>query len=287
VLAAYLALALAWASFSQLQGGVALLFWPLVAAVLPVVWHAARRNPYGHRTVLMLWFVGLACTAAVGVTLEKTMPGLWMAVYAGLFAVLYLAGGYWGAEAPTFWQRPLHSIGSFGTVVLAYLLTFDWPWRNVGWESFRRDPAFHPAAAVFDYVLALALPLAAIVLLVTAVRRGQARRIPFGVFPIVAAVAYLLAAGGGREAEGWVPVLLGNGYLLALGVAVLAGGIRERRAGTVNAGMLILIGLILTRFFDSDASFIAKGCVFILLGALFLGANLLLARRRRRGEAAP
>jgi len=49
--------------------------------------------------------------------------------------------------------------------------------------------------------------------------------------------------------------------------------------------MLVLMALILTRFFDSDYSFIAKGVVFIILGALFLGANLLLARRRKEVAA--
>ena len=283
VLAVYLALALAWASFDKLDDGVALLFWPLAAAALPGVGAAVRQNPYGQRAVLMLWAVALACTAAIGITLEKIMPGLWMVVYAGLFATLYLSGGYWGAEAPTFWQRPLHTIGSFGTVVLVYLLTFDWPWHEVGWQYARNGAGFHPGAALFDDVLALVLPLAALVLLATAVRRRQSCRIPFGLLPLVIAAGYLTAAAHGWNAH--IPFLLCNGYLLALGIAVLIQGIRTGRAGTVNAGMLIVMGLILTRFFDSDYSFVAKGVVFIVLGSLFLGANLLLARRRKEGAA--
>lgn len=282
VFALYLALLLAWASFSQLAGGVALWFWPLTALASPVLVAAVRRNPYSQPAVLMLWFLALAGTAALGITLEKTMPGLWMVIYAALFAVFYLLGGRWGAEGPTFWQRPLHSVGSFGTVILAYLLSFHWPWERVGWQFLRHDPAFHPLAAGFDYALALVLPLAAMGLLVHAARRGQAGRAWFGLFPVVAALGYLLAAGSGSEG---LSFLLLNGYLLVLGLFTLVRGIRERRIGTVNAGMLTLIAQILTRFFDSSSSFVAKGLVFILLGTLFLVANLLISRRRREDAA--
>lgn len=280
VLGVYLAILLAWASFSQLAGGVALLFWPLAAAVLPAVWHAARGNPHGLRTVYMLWLVALACTAALGITLEKAMPGLWIMTYAGAFAALYLAGGYWGATAPTLWQRPLHTLGACGTIVLAYLLTFKWPWHEIGWNCYRDQPAFHPLAAGFDYTLAAALPVLAGLLLATAVRRGEARRIPFGLLPLVAAAAYI-AVGAGLEPDTRVPVFLCNAYLLVLGLITLVQGVRAQRIGTVNAGMLILIALILTRFFDSAYSLVAKGVVFILLGAAFMTVNLVLMRRRK------
>jgi uncharacterized membrane protein len=284
VLAAYFALLLAWASFSQLYGGVALLFWPLAAAAFPVVRAEVRSSPYGARTVWMLWVVALACTAAIGITLEKAMPGLWILTYAGALAVLYLIGGYWGAAAPTLWQRPLHTLGSCGIVVLTYLLTFDWPWHEIGFERYRDDPACHPLAAGFDYALAVALPVWAALLLVTAVRRGEARRIPFGLLPVVAAVGYI-AVGTVSHPIAWVPVFLCNAYLFILGLATLIQGVRDRRMGTVNAGMLILMALILTRFFDSDYSLVAKGIVFILLGAAFMSVNMVLMRRRKEVAA--
>jgi uncharacterized membrane protein len=285
VLAVFLAVALAWASVSKLDNGVSLLFWPLAAATVPVIWRATRENVYGHATVLMHWLLALASTAAVGITLEKVMPGLWMVIYAGFLGLLYLAGGFWAAEAPTLWQRPLHTIGSAGTVILIYLLTFDWPWREIGWQHLRSADIYRPAVALFDYALAALLPIAACTLLVTAVRRGATRRIPFGLLPVVVAVAYGITAWGDERTE-LASFLLCNAYLLGLGIAVLVAGVRDRRAGSINAGMLILIALILTRFFDSDFSFLAKGLVFIVLGTVFLGTNVLLAVRRRKGVAA-
>lgn len=284
VLAVYLGLIVAQAVFCKIDGGVALLFWPLAAVALPVIRKAARPNPYAQRPVFMLWLFALACTAALGITLEKIMPGLWMLLYASLFAVLYLIGGYWGAEAPTFWQRPLHSIGSFGTVVLAYLLTFEWPWRGIGWYHLREAEGAHVWAASFDYFLAFALPLFALGLLVTSVRRGQTRRIPFALLPVLVAAVYSFSCLDSHGATS-PAILISNIYLFAIGLSTLVQGVRDRRAGTVNVGMLIIIALILTRFFDSDYSFVAKGIVFIVLGALFLATNLFLSRRLKKGVA--
>jgi hypothetical protein len=48
----------------------------------------------------------------------------------------------------------------------------------------------------------------------------------------------------------------------------------------VNTGLLVLSALIIARFFDSDLSFLARGVAFILLGAGFLTANVVILRRK-------
>jgi hypothetical protein len=76
-------------------------------------------------------------------------------------------------------------------------------------------------------------------------------------------------------------------YLAGLGLATLGEGLAERRPGTINAGVLVLLAVIIGRFFSSDASFTAKGVVFIICGVVFLGANLVVSRRmKRKGGAA-
>jgi hypothetical protein len=228
----------------------------------------------------MLWITALAATAALGITLEKAMPGLWMLTYAGAFAVLYLfeARGY--DEAPSLWQRPLHTLGVCGIAVLAYLLTFAWPWREIGWRYYRDDPAFDSLAAYFDYALAVGLPLLAGLMLAMSARRGMKARAVYGALPLVVAAGY--AVGGyDLDVSGFIQTLLFNGYLFLLGIWTLAQGVVSRRLGTINGGMVILIVLILTRFFDSDLSLVTKGIVFILLGAAFMIVNLAHLRRRK------
>ena len=81
-----------------------------------------------------------------------------------------------------------------------------------------------------------------------------------------------------------VSTLLFNLYMLALGLAYLVQGCRSIQLRLVNFGMLILSLLLITRFFDSDFGFLARGIAFILIGCGFLTANLIIARQKRNME---
>ena len=79
--------------------------------------------------------------------------------------------------------------------------------------------------------------------------------------------------------------MLFNAYLFAVGLAGILIGVKERRLGRVNSGMIVVLLIATTRFFDSDIGFIAKGTAFIVLGAAFLAANIVLTRRFRRAAS--
>ena len=274
---AYLAGMTFWAIDAQTGGGQALLFWPLAALILPHVAAASRGNVHAARTAALHWGLSIALCVAVGVTLEKVLPGLWIIVYGALFAIFYLAGEYWFDEAPSFWQKPFQTVGATGAVVLAFLLTYDWPWNEIGWRHYRHDLLQHDIAALLDYGLAALLPVAAIVLLAGSVRRRKPGAIFIGALPILATVGYALTAQTDRESAA---MALFNLYAFAVGVGLLVRGFRARRIGTVNAGLLVVFALILLRFFDEDLGFAVRGVVFVLLGLAFLAVNLVLARRK-------
>lgn len=275
---AYLAGITFWSIDAQDAGGHALLFWPLLALMVPHAAAAARENVYASRPTVLFWGLALALCVAVGVTLEKILPGLWIIIYGALFACLYLAGEFWFSEAPSAWQKPFQTAGAVGGVVLAFLLTYAWPWEEIGWNYVRHGAFYHGAAAIPDYALAVLLPIAAIVLLVGSVRRGKADSLFLGALPIVAIMGYSAVALTDEEMAAQV---LFNAYVLAVGIALLVRGFRALRIGTVNAGLLIVFALIVLRFFDADLGFIFRGIVFVLLGAAFLGVNLILARRQK------
>lgn len=288
----FLAGLLTWAIDVQMVGSQALLFWPLTALLVPFFKAEARPDPHAFRPVMLLWGAALVACAALGVTLEKVMPGLWIVVYASLFGVLYLAGGYWGPDAPGFWTRPLHTIGSFGVVIFALMLTCEWPWEDIGWSYMRHSWQYDAHAAVWDYALAVALPAVAVALWVTAVRRGQARRMAYGFLPILATIGFALAglhdSAGPVHLRKLIPAVqvAFNVFALGIGLLTLVQGFRVRRLSTVNGGLLTVIALVLMRFFDSDVSLVVRGVVFIVLGGLFLAVNVALARRGK-GRAAP
>jgi len=63
-------------------------------------------------------------------------------------------------------------------------------------------------------------------------------------------------------------------------------GCRNTKLRQLNGGMALLSLLLVTRFFDTDLGFFARGIVFIVLGACFLTANLVMARRKKQLEVA-
>lgn len=273
----YLAGITFWAIDAQSNAGQALPFWPLAALILPHVVYAARGNPYAARPALLFWGIAFALCVAVGVTLEKILPGLWIIVYGALFAIFYLAGEFWFGEAPSAWQKPFQTFGAVGGVVLAFLLTYDWPWEEIGWRYWRHGAAYHGFAALLDYSLAALLPAAAIALLVSSIRRGKAHALFIGALPILAVLGFALVAQTGEEAAA---LALFNLHVFAVGLGLLVQGFRARRASTVNAGLLVVFALILLRFFDEDLGFVFRGVVFVLLGLAFLAVNLVLARKK-------
>ena len=266
-----------WAGIAQGDGGHALLFWPMLAVVVPHIVQAFRRDRHGVRSTVLCWGLCLCLCVATGVTLEKVWPGLWIIVYAGLFASMYLAGSLWQDDSLSDWQRPLQVVGAVGAVVLALMLTYDWPWDDIGWGYYRHGWRHHEWAAVADYVLAVGLLASTVSLLAIFMRRGERGKLFIGVAPALAAIGYTVSA---FTADETVAMTLFNLYLLVLGVGTIATGIRSERLSLVNAGMAVVAGLILARFFDSDMPFLLRGIAFIILGTGFLVTNLVLLRRR-------
>jgi hypothetical protein len=287
---------LVWVSLAQLAGGVGLFYWPMALLAVPVIRDARRESETGVRANLMLWSAALCSTAAVGVTLEKSLPGLWMIIYTGAFSALFLQGMLARGETGTLWQNPLRTLGAGGLGVVLYLLIFEWPWHEIGPQHWRDDTSVHAWATVFDYALGVVLPVAAAFLLVQVWRKLSARAweektaLPtcvacaWGAAPFVTSAAYAVAAYSKSDA---LPSVVMTAYLSGLGLATLGAGLADRRLLLVNAGTVTLLGVILGKFFCSEVSFTVKGVSFIVCGCLFLGTNVVFSRRlKRSGDAA-
>lgn len=266
----------AWAGVQQSDAEHALFFWPLAALIIPHFWQAVKENRHGIRAIILAWGISLSLCVATGIVLEGALPGLWIVVYSGLLAVLFLAGSFYFGEAPTLWQRPFQTAGACGMAVLAFLLTYEWPWRSIGWKHFRTTPEFHFNAALFDYILAFALFLVTLYFLFRKTRSQQTATQLFGAMPIVSLASYVMVAAG---ASSDLALVIFNVYLFACGLVVTINGIQSGHLGTVNAGMIILAALIVARFFDSEFGFVVRGLAFILIGVGFFVVNWIIARK--------
>jgi len=269
----------AWAGVRQFEAGHALFFWPLAALIVPHFVQTVKENCYGIRTVWLAWGISLSLSVATGIVLEGALPGLWIVVYSALFAALFLTGDFYFSEAPTLWQRPFQTAGAAGIAVLAFLLTYKWPWQEIGWKHYRTGVEYYTIAAIFDYVLAAVLVIVTFYFLLNQARYRKPIALLLGMMPIIAIIAYSVTA---SLTSSTFALFLFNLYLFALGLVTIITGIRDSHLGTVNAGMLILAVMIVARFFDSDLGFVIRGLAFILVGIGFLLTNWMIIRKAKK-----
>ena len=274
----YLALICGWSGAAQQEYGQALGFWLLL---IPAIIHAVRRvATHARDGLLSLWGLILMLTIALGIVLERTVPGLWILAYASLLSLSGLLGLRL-APAESGWRNPLLTVGLSGITVLTYLFTWQHVWDDIGWRYTCYDGGHQAWGIWIDPALTAGLATAWALAAFKGLRRASLPSIILCSFPLFAGAGFCFATYSGSEL---INTLLFNAYMLALGLAYLVQGCRSTQLRQVNYGMAVLGLLLITRFFDSDFGFLARGLVFIAMGSGFLAANLIMARKKQQLE---
>lgn len=279
----YLALICGWSGVAQETYGQAAGFWLLI---LPPILRQAgmiRRDRDAPDTLIGLWAILIALCFSLGITFERTIPGLWIVAYsaflsgAGLLGI-YLYGNHSGPG------NPLKAFGLIGTALLAYIFTWSEMWDEIGWDHIRTGWHHRPWGLWIDGGITLALLTGWAAGAVKAFRRDSIETVAIAVFPLIAGFCFL--AGSTAEHTETLNALVFNGFMLFLGIMYIVLGCRNTRMQQLNGGMALLSMLLISRFFDEDFGFMARGIVFIALGACFLTVNLVMARRKKQMEKA-
>ena len=80
------------------------------------------------------------------------------------------------------------------------------------------------------------------------------------------------------------PVVFCNAYLLLLGIREIQKGNTADSIPRLNFGVLIIAILVTCRFFDTEMGFLARGILFILVGASFFMLNYYMLKKRKQNE---
>lgn len=266
----------AWAGFFWNNPSKAILFWPLAALIVPHFIWASGRETHRARTNLFTLAIIICVLIAAGFSLGKVRPGSWTVIYASIYAIFYFIGTGGFSRQLKIWQRPFEAIGLLGIIVLSFMFTYQDFWKIIGDSigySFFNKP--HGLASLPDFLIIYALAGAAIFFFASYLREKDNLKILLGAMPIVTIFSYLV-----YKETTLLPFLFFNLYLVTIGVSHILIGIRKSDLGVMNIGVLVLAGLIVIRFFDSDINFVIKGLVFIFAGCGFLATNLIFLRRR-------
>jgi hypothetical protein len=226
-------------------------------------------------------FVGLiiALCVSLGLALEHTVPGLWIVAYAALLSATVLLGLRLYGDRES-WGNVPRILGTIGVVVIAYLLTWEDVWNDIGWRHVHTGWHYRAWGIWLDGGITLACIAGWIVAWVKSFRRDSIESLAIGLFPVVAICTFTM--GSLADRTDLLNALLFNGYMLFLGIMHIVLGCRTEKLRRLNGGMVILALLLVTRFFDAEYGYLARGIVFIVLGTVFLLVNLVMLRRKNR-----
>jgi len=267
-----------WAGAAVVGGDHVLWLWPLAAVgVVPhglQVLHGGRR---GLRAANFEWAIALFLCVAAALSLERSVPGLWIVIYCGLFALMIVIGTATRNDDNAMWRRPFEAVGVMGSIGLWLVLTFSEPWKNIGWQHVRSAEHLSGGSMWIDVLLAVGLPVAAVAVGSALLdrRRDRLQLLWVAAVPVLAVLWPIIAA---TDAD-WLGALVLNIVVFVVGVGTIAVGVRRERLATVNLGMLVVALQVVIRFFDSELGFVARGLAFIVVGVGFLAANLVLSKR--------
>jgi uncharacterized membrane protein len=263
-------------------------FWLLFLLVIPFFLIRYWKERDSRETRALGIVLTIALVFGLGLTADFAKTDLGCVAFAGLLTAIYLAG-------IKFFQRTderLHIVallGGIGIGVTAIVLTFESSW-HMSREFFWGERTL---GANIAFALEIVFPIIAILLAASDIFR---RRFQFSLaaaaFPIVTAILWGIANLCQRPAERWwstrcsfTAAALMNCYALWLGIDFLTRGIRSNSVARANFGLLLIAALAISRFFDSELSFITRGLGFIVVGAGFLVANILMFKKRSAATA--
>lgn len=275
----YLGLICGWSGAAQSTYGHALGFWLLILPALGKVGAMVRVQKDSPDTLVSLFGVLISLAISTGIVFERTVPGLWIIAYSALLS----GSALWGLHIygdKDGWNNPPKTFGIIGIALLAYLFTWSDMWHDIGWHHIRSGWHHKTWGIWIDGGITFGLLLSWILVALKAFRRDSVETITLAVFPIIGTICFLLGSNAGNDAN-TISALIFNGFMLFFGLMYIVLGCRNIKLRQLNGGMAVLSLLLVTRFFDQDFGFMARGIVFIVLGICFLMANLFMARRKK------
>jgi hypothetical protein len=254
-------------------------YWLLLAAAIPYIVHRFRRDPVSWQSTLHGYFLILTLTITAPFALQYGCS-IWIVFFSGLMGTSYCLDHLFVDETPSIGRRPYYLFGTLGSYILIFILSFRDIWGIHEFsENFSRNfplyfaEKFAPALLLYLFTAWMTLQL---------LRRKADHHLTLLAFPVIAGTAYIV---GVWFDENSFAVILINLYGLILGIVSTWRGVRHQSWAGANMGLALVSALILARFFDSEFGLLQRGIVFVVLGAGFLGLNLLLLKQARRAQS--
>lgn len=279
----YLGLIWGWSTVAQQDYGHAAGYWLLIIPPVIRLAYLVKKNRYSVDALISFFGLLIALCLSLGFVFERTLPGLWIVAYSSLLSAAGLIGIHYYKDAEGF-SNPPKTAGLIGITILAYLFTFTFFWDEIGWSYYRSSWHYRLWGNWLDGGITFILLTGWASAAVKAFRRNSLETILLSAFPLLSGGCFLLCSASTQFETACA--LIFNAFLLLFGIMYIVLGCRHTKMRQLNGGMMALSVLLVTRFFDNDFGFLAKGLAFIALGICFLSVNIVMAKRKKQMEVA-
>ncbi len=249
-------------------------YWLCLVALIPYYW-IGRQQGESMRQSQFSWFLALSLAVVVPVSLlfEGPEPPIVLMLISGALA-MYLYGGNFEPKLG-FGKRPFTNIGAIAASVCGLTLSFSDAWRELLRTEY--SDFLHFGMNWHSAVLAWILFLVFVSLMIITIKKTNYRLLPLSSLFALVALAFILPYNSGLALTFAIAV---NLLMVGVGIWYATLGLKQHSTSMLNFGLLLVMAILMMRFFDQDLSFIGRGIVFIVMGSVFIGINVWHGRRR-------
>jgi len=243
-------------------------FWIGFIGILPYYYHLIKSNSVGYFTRLHHWVLAIVLIVLLA-TIAKQNDSVMFVGYTSLFGFFFLLGGTVLFDK----TRAYKFVGSLGTIIMALIMSYNDVWEHL--TTFYRGQILSQEFIVSYGITLLALAIFLYQIKIKGIRGVE----PIQIFFLVFATMFMF------EELKPIGALMVNLFLIGAGGYQIVKGIRQDDLRVLNYGILIILVLILCRFFDDSLTFVLKGTLFMLTGVGCIVLNYRLLKKRQTDEA--
>ena len=246
-------------------------FWALLLAVFPYYYRLYTQFPKGNFTAFHHWAVPICITITLG-TVATVYDEFMFIAYFSLFGLFFLVGELFISNDAKWLSNGYRVLGSMGTTIMLFMMSFSEFWREMSRDSF-------------ELVEGLTSPEMVACVLLTALAGGLLARYltikPLEELSPIAPIFVLFISIFVVGLFSTFAAVLINLIILALAIITIRRGAQKDHLGILNYGLLLIMTLVICRFFDTDLSFVIRGILFLLVGLGFFAANYMMIKKRK------
>jgi uncharacterized membrane protein len=273
----YIVSVTAWAIAENFAMHSSLGYWPLMALIFPYYIMKYKNDSQSKTVTIIGWFISLSLVFGVFWAINDITEGYKVISLIALFLGFLSIGLLYFHDEESFWKVPFSRVGLIGLSIVYIFLSYQLSWGHLSFKSIIETHSGSSVLRGINYVVSILFPITALILAFIA---GKKKQWPVTLYAAGLPLALIGFAVSKNSIGMAVITFVFNAYVFCCGLLYLRQGIKNNSSKSMNYGFVMIAGIVILRFFDTDLTFITRGLIFIVLGLSFLMANIYLSKRK-------